>query len=344
MLTNGMSLGAFPLTDGRGAASAPAECFSMDQGSVRADRERRRVRRHIAGAERSARQRAVALDGVPAFNRALLLDELALYRRRGRFPINRGSRRAAVPAFVDALGTRCAVGHLMEVSGQGELVRFIARTRNHARVRELATMAEVRAWLAAAGLSVEEAARIQPTYCFLTEAEACFCQGEAAAAVAVGTTVATGSSFAYRIDRIEGRSPGLRVGDELPAIGRWDVGQQVLLRFDEEGLSSVGTDLTIVDGRVYCQVNPDTARRPVTIDTVFQAWRSEGAACIEVLASDDSLWNRSQCDGGSGEGEDADDAQGCGLAPALGFGAAELTSAAMFAALVARRRRRRRRR
>ena len=273
----------------------------------------------------------VALDTLRAFNRALLLDELALYRQRGRFPINRESR-APVPVFVDEYGTRCAVGHLMDVSGHGALVRHIASTRNNARVRELATLAEVRAWLAAAGLSAEEAARIQPTYCYQFAAAECFCPDEDAMALA--TVVADGAGQVFRLDRIEGDWPGARVGDERPAIGRWEAGQQVLLRFDAEtDAMSVDTILQVLNGQVHCRLDRQTAERPVTIDTVFEAWRSEGA-CVDVLASDDSLWNESHC-----RDELVVDEGGCGMVQAIGLGAVELTSAAVFAALVARRRR-----
>lgn len=346
MQSDPMSLGAVTLTSGRRRVGALGELSGRtDEARRRGERERERVRRHIAGAERGARGRrgavaVVGLDPLRAINRALLLDELALYRRRGRFPINREAR-AQVPVFVDEFGTRCAVGHLMEVSGHGELVRHIARTRNNARVRELATLAEVRAWLAAAGLSTEEAARIQPTYCYLSDAEACFCRGGASEAVAVATVVSSGSAQAFRLDRIEGEWPGARVGDERPAIGRWEADQQALLRYDAEtGAVSVDTTLELAGGRVYCRVNPGTAERPVSIDTVIEAWRSAGAACIDVLASDESRWNESYCDGGIG----ADDSDGgCGLLPASGLGAVELTSAALFAMLIARRRQRQRR-
>jgi hypothetical protein len=312
---------------------------------ARVEQERERVRRHIAGAERGARGRGIALSGLQPLNRVLLLGELARYRRRGRFPINNDSRRSPVPVFVDEYGTRCAVGHLMEVSGQGALVRFIARTLNNARIRELAALPELRAWLAAAGLSVQEAGRIQPEYCFLTEAEACFCQGSNSGPVAVGTivTAATASGeLVVRFERIEGELRGIRVGDEGPAFGEGRVGAQVLVR-PADGPLFVEGRLPIRDGQVYCQVNPDTANRPVSIDTAIEALRTEGAACIEVLASDDSLWNRSQCDGGSGGDilDDSEEGGGCALSPALGLGG-ELTSAVLFAALIARRYRRQR--
>jgi hypothetical protein len=157
----------------------------------------------------------VRLDRLRARNKALLLDELSLYRHRGRFPLNHDVRGRAVPKFIDSHGTRCAVAHLIEISGQHELVRQIAKTRNGARVRELARVPELRAWLDAAGLSVDEAARIQPEYCFVTQAEACFCDHGPLSTLAIGTIVGLESaSIRVRVDRIEGELMGFRVGDE----------------------------------------------------------------------------------------------------------------------------------
>ena len=146
-----------------------------------------------------------------------------------------------------------------------------------------------------------------------------------------------------RIDRVEGELKTVRVGDTVPANGSGQAGQQVFSLYDEGQYISSASELTIRGGQVYCQVNRDTAKRPVTIDTAIDAMRSEPAACVEVLANDDSLWNRSQCEGGSGLGGDVvnegardSGSGGCGLAPAT-FAGAELTSAALFAALWARR-------
>jgi MYXO-CTERM domain-containing protein len=91
----------------------------------------------------------------------------------------------------------------------------------------------------------------------------------------------------------------------------------------------------------------------VTIDTAIEALRTEpAAACIERLASEDSLWNRSQCEGGSGldsvdgsapaeETGTATEGCACGLAAAAESpGSMALTGAALLAALIARRQRR----
>jgi hypothetical protein len=44
-----------------------------------------------------------------------------------------------MPYFIDARGVRCAMAQLIELAGGAALVHRIARTRNNAYVRELAT-------------------------------------------------------------------------------------------------------------------------------------------------------------------------------------------------------------
>lgn len=297
-----------------------------------------RVRRHLAEAERAARARQVVLEPSRALNRRLLLDELRRYRKRGRFPRNHDLRTRTAPVFIDAHGARCAVAHLMEISGLGDLVRHIARTDNHARVRELARFPELREWLAVAGLSLGEAARIQPSYCYESQAAACFCSIGGYSAIAVGTIIEVeGEVIRIRIDRIEGTFPETHVGDERSLEGPGEIGAQALLgRSESTGAAyRVGAQLAIQDDTVRCEFNRATARRPVTIDTAIEAvLAGDRSSCIDVLATDDSAWNQSQCDGFESE-------DNCGLAQPHGaVDAAHLTSAALCMTLILLRRRR----
>ena len=68
-----------------------------------------------------------------------------------------------MPVFVDARGTSCAVAYLMSESGNAELVGAIARSDNFVRVGEIRG-GPVIDWIRSAGLTQEEAARIQPWY------------------------------------------------------------------------------------------------------------------------------------------------------------------------------------
>lgn len=136
--------------------------------------EQHRVTAHLQNAEHVASSRDVsALDPLRQLVRELLLSELASYRAAGRFPKNPGFAELT-PTFVDAEGTRCAMAHLLETGGERELVAKIASERNHARVKDLADESLLLAWLDAAGLTVEEAAVIQPGYS-CTSPAACVC-------------------------------------------------------------------------------------------------------------------------------------------------------------------------
>ena len=53
---------------------------------------------------------------------------------------------------------------LVAASGRHDIVERIRATRNNARIRELTDDTALVAWLAEAGLTVAEAARIQPAY------------------------------------------------------------------------------------------------------------------------------------------------------------------------------------
>jgi hypothetical protein len=96
--------------------------------------------------------------------RATVLDWLDEYRSAGVFPHNHVRPGERVPVFVDPHGTPCAVGYLMLRSGEEELVEEIVRTDNLVRVHALRDDLRVARWLGAHGLTLDEAARIQPTY------------------------------------------------------------------------------------------------------------------------------------------------------------------------------------
>ena len=69
-----------------------------------------------------------------------------------------------MPFFRDGYGALCAMAYLIERSGRRDLADRVALTRNNAFIAELANDPELRVWLDSVGLSVTEAARIQPTY------------------------------------------------------------------------------------------------------------------------------------------------------------------------------------
>ena len=96
-------------------------------------------------------------------SRTKLIEWLRDYRNAGRFPHNDRFRHP-MPFFRDSRGVLCAMAYLIWRSGRVDLVDRIAETRNNAFIAELASDQLLVHWLDSVGLSVSEAARIQPTY------------------------------------------------------------------------------------------------------------------------------------------------------------------------------------
>ena len=98
-------------------------------------------------------------------NRRALMTTLTAYRGRGVFPHNYDFPGEAVPYFVDRkTGTLCAVAHLLESTGRRDIVDRVARADNTVWVPALAGDVEFESWLAANGITLDEAARIQVPY------------------------------------------------------------------------------------------------------------------------------------------------------------------------------------
>ena len=127
--------------------------------------EAARLRAHFDSVDTELR-RAKALQLTPSQRRvrATLIGWLQEYRDAGKFPRNDRFPDRAMPFFRDGHGALCAMAYLIERSGRRDLVDRVASTRNNAFIAELANDRELRVWLDSVGLSVAEAARIQPTY------------------------------------------------------------------------------------------------------------------------------------------------------------------------------------
>lgn len=98
-----------------------------------------------------------------AQRREVQVERLAAYAARGRFPRNADFPGRLVPYFVDASGTACAVGHLMQVDGQRPLVAAVSAATNHVRIGEIQE-GPVLDWILHSGLTQAECAFIQPSY------------------------------------------------------------------------------------------------------------------------------------------------------------------------------------
>jgi len=124
-----------------------------------------RIRTHLAGALEQLRSSTPpGLGPEQARARERAIGWLAEYRERGVFPHNHVRPGERVPVFVDPHGTPCAVGYLLLRSGEHELVADVVREANLARIPELEEDERLTKWLEEHGLTLEEAARIQPDY------------------------------------------------------------------------------------------------------------------------------------------------------------------------------------
>ncbi|HEX9610952.1 MAG TPA: hypothetical protein VF978_03620 [Gemmatimonadales bacterium] len=133
------------------------------------DAERNRLRAHFAEVAAELVARDVS-DLLPAQRaaRARHIERLQAYARAGVFPHNTDFPGQRVPYFIDRVGTRCAMAYLIEQSGHGDYVHRVAVKTNNAFIANIARDPELAAplirWLDENGLTVEEAARIQPAY------------------------------------------------------------------------------------------------------------------------------------------------------------------------------------
>src|SRR5205814_71437 len=138
---------------------------SLDARQLHVRAEQLRLRAHFDSVD--GELRAVDVSGLSVQQRALrvkLIAWLRDYRNAGNFPENDRFADRAMPFFRDSHGTLCAMAYLVDRSGRGDIVDHIAKTRNNAFIHELVDDPELVRWIAASGVSVDEAARIQPSY------------------------------------------------------------------------------------------------------------------------------------------------------------------------------------
>ncbi|MDI1477295.1 hypothetical protein [Polyangium sp. y55x31] len=282
--------------------------------------------------------------------RAGLIAELQRYARTGRFPRNLDFPGISMPYFVDAFGTRCAMAHLIESTGETDLVTRVAATANNAFIREIEGDIALRAWLDRAGLTAAEAARIQPSYCFESKASDCFClqANGSKDAVAEATVVTVMPELTAKIDVLHGTAPAtVMVGDTIPVTvygsGTYEVGSSLLVGIDSDSTTNVGRPLN-PDGTAELTCPPEGKPR-ISKEDAINAMLAPGAgggteSCEDYLAKKNAVWGESQCD--SGEESDS----GCALTAGGSGGASSLLlgSLVLAAATFARRRRVARRR
>jgi hypothetical protein len=136
-----------------------------DEDDTLRRREVSRLRAHFDSVLAELRARDVSrLQPRQKAARAALVRTLAAYRDAGVFPHNHDFPGDHVPYFRDEHGTLCAMAYLVAATRRSDIVDEIARRQNNAYIPELAADARLEAWLDSVGLTVAEAARIQPEY------------------------------------------------------------------------------------------------------------------------------------------------------------------------------------
>lgn len=171
--------------------------------------DRRRIRAHLAEVESSLRAAPVdTLDADQQARRAASLDALHTYRLAGEFPHNVEVPGERVPVFRDAEGRDCAVGALIRASGEGALADTVDARWHLARVPTMEEP-ELLAWAVDQGFTVDELARIQPSYCMCADdavyAPVCGADGvtywnSCAAETCAGSDVVTQGACPYARD------------------------------------------------------------------------------------------------------------------------------------------------
>lgn len=266
--------------------------------------EVRRVRLHLSGAE--AMMRARDLSGLSPAQRTMrvfVLGELRSYRLRGMFPRNH-YHRERTPQFVDEHGVRCAMAHLLHVTGFDHLVERVRRAKNDVRIRELAGDPELLAWLLMVGMTLDEAARVQPTYCFVPKGE-CLCNSGAYSEAVIEGTVVGGK---VRVDLLHGATTQVKQGDLISLSYEQLVeGDSVLgsVRarpdYGDAGID-VGTadaaaaapnvSFTRLDRALSCGVVSASKK------DVIEAWLAKD--CVASLQSKHPVYGEPSCDDSSG--------------------------------------------
>lgn len=165
LLTASAVLGLSRAGVGVGEKGPPEIAVSPEVVDIGVADERTRIQTHLARVSAHLRAQPPArLAPEQRAARRVTLQWLDEYRADGVFPHNHVRPGTLTPVFVDPHGTPCAVGYLLLRSGEDELVEEIVRTDNLVRVPELRGDPRLERWLDARGITLEEAAMIQPQY------------------------------------------------------------------------------------------------------------------------------------------------------------------------------------
>lgn len=90
------------------------------------------------------------------------LEILSEYANRELFPIN-NIQTERTPIFVDEAGTHCAVGYLLKLDGENEIIDFVTSSNNLIKILEIENES-FNSWQENSGFTMDELALIQPGY------------------------------------------------------------------------------------------------------------------------------------------------------------------------------------
>lgn len=129
-----------------------------------ADSEKELIQSHLQLVEEGLRSTDVShLSPSQRNARKQNLDNLRKYWQAGIFPKNTKHPNQRMPYFIDDGGRACAMAHLLIESGHKEAALQIQLRENNAYVHDIKSP-ELATWLKTSGLTLDEAAWIQPTY------------------------------------------------------------------------------------------------------------------------------------------------------------------------------------
>ncbi len=95
-------------------------------------------------------------------SRNQMIQWLTEYREQGNFPQNHYINQR-VPVFIDENGTHCAVGYLMQQSGEEKMAQRISKNHHYDWLKDIKDE-NLAAWQVASGLSLDELKLIQGAY------------------------------------------------------------------------------------------------------------------------------------------------------------------------------------
>lgn len=126
--------------------------------------EQKRIRIHLSYVEQLLRKKDVShLSADFQEKRKTAIELLRAYWQAGEFPSNYDYPGERKPCFRDKDNQICAVGYLVQQTGNEELVKSIESTENYATIYEM-TNSDLMVWIKQSGLTLKECAMIQPTY------------------------------------------------------------------------------------------------------------------------------------------------------------------------------------